>query len=257
MHTHTLSLTHIHSLTHTHFLFQFRHTQRAEGNYCAGGDLCQTHTHTHAHTHTFTLTRTHSHTFSLTHTHSLSSTHTLSLSLSLQHTHSLSQSRHTQRTKGHNFTWGTVRPQEDWIWRLVREYHGTQTGTSCVHVSLGYISIGSWIHGTVWSQEDWIWRAWFVNIMQLKQVHRVYMMYPCISSMYIYICRYTYIYTHVYHQCIYIYRYTYIYTHVYHPARLQLSSGQTRRVTHMNESCHTHDWVRSHTWMSHVTHINE
>ena len=28
-------------------------------------------------------------------------------------------------------------------------------------------------------------------------------------------------------------------------------------VTHMNESCHTHEWVMSHTWMSHVTHINE
>ena len=36
-------------------------------------------------------------------------------------------------------------------------------------------------------------------------------------------------------------------------------------VTHMNESCHTHEWVMSHTyewvmshmWMSHVTHMNE
>jgi len=28
-------------------------------------------------------------------------------------------------------------------------------------------------------------------------------------------------------------------------------------VTHMNESCHTHEQVRSHTWMSHITHINE
>jgi len=24
-------------------------------------------------------------------------------------------------------------------------------------------------------------------------------------------------------------------------------------VTHMNESCHTYEWVMSHTWMSHVT----
>ena len=28
-------------------------------------------------------------------------------------------------------------------------------------------------------------------------------------------------------------------------------------VTHMNESCHTHEWVVSHTWMSRATHMNE
>ena len=28
-------------------------------------------------------------------------------------------------------------------------------------------------------------------------------------------------------------------------------------VTHMNESCHTCEWVMSHIWMSHVTHVNE
>jgi len=26
-------------------------------------------------------------------------------------------------------------------------------------------------------------------------------------------------------------------------------------VTHMNESCHTYEWVMSHIWMSHVTHM--
>ena len=30
-----------------------------------------------------------------------------------------------------------------------------------------------------------------------------------------------------------------------------------RHVTHMNESCHTHEWVLSHVWMSHVTHLNK
>ena len=29
------------------------------------------------------------------------------------------------------------------------------------------------------------------------------------------------------------------------------------RVTHVNESCHTREWVVSHTWMSHLTHVNE
>jgi len=29
------------------------------------------------------------------------------------------------------------------------------------------------------------------------------------------------------------------------------------RGTHMNESCHTYEWVMSHIWMSHVTHMNE
>jgi len=28
-------------------------------------------------------------------------------------------------------------------------------------------------------------------------------------------------------------------------------------VAHMNESCRTHEWVMSHIWMSHVAHINE
>ena len=32
---------------------------------------------------------------------------------------------------------------------------------------------------------------------------------------------------------------------------------QMSLVTHMNESCHTHEWVISHIWMSHVTHMNE
>jgi len=30
----------------------------------------------------------------------------------------------------------------------------------------------------------------------------------------------------------------------------------TRLVTHMNESCHTYEWVMSHIWMSHVAHMN-
>jgi len=30
-----------------------------------------------------------------------------------------------------------------------------------------------------------------------------------------------------------------------------------RHVTHMNESCHTYEWVKSHIWMSHVTRMNE
>ena len=28
-------------------------------------------------------------------------------------------------------------------------------------------------------------------------------------------------------------------------------------VTHMNESCHTYEWVTSYIWMSHVTNMNE
>ena len=28
-------------------------------------------------------------------------------------------------------------------------------------------------------------------------------------------------------------------------------------VTHMNESCHTYEWVMSHIWMRHVIHMNE
>ena len=28
-------------------------------------------------------------------------------------------------------------------------------------------------------------------------------------------------------------------------------------VTHVNEACHTYEWVMWHIWMSHVTHVNE
>jgi len=28
-------------------------------------------------------------------------------------------------------------------------------------------------------------------------------------------------------------------------------------VTHMNQSCHTHEFVMPHTWISHVTHMNQ
>jgi len=27
-----------------------------------------------------------------------------------------------------------------------------------------------------------------------------------------------------------------------------------RHITHVDESCHTHEWVMTHMWMSHVTH---
>ena len=36
----------------------------------------------------------------------------------------------------------------------------------------------------------------------------------------------------------------------------QVSFGMSH-VTHMNESCHTYEWVVSHIWMRHVTNTNE
>jgi len=33
--------------------------------------------------------------------------------------------------------------------------------------------------------------------------------------------------------------------------------SKARDLTHMNESCHTYEWVTSHIWMSHVPHMNE
>jgi len=40
--------------------------------------------------------------------------------------------------------------------------------------------------------------------------------------------------------------------HVVHVSYMWMS-----HFTHMNESCHTYEWVMSHIWMSHVTHMNE
>jgi len=36
-----------------------------------------------------------------------------------------------------------------------------------------------------------------------------------------------------------------------------LASLWMSHVTHVNESCHTCEWVMSHMWMSHVTRVNE
>ena len=36
-----------------------------------------------------------------------------------------------------------------------------------------------------------------------------------------------------------------------------MSHIQMSHVTHTNEPCHTYNWVMSHIWMSHVTHTNE
>ena len=39
--------------------------------------------------------------------------------------------------------------------------------------------------------------------------------------------------------------------------RCEMSHTWTSHVTHMNESCHTYERVMSHIWTSHVTHMNE
>jgi len=36
-----------------------------------------------------------------------------------------------------------------------------------------------------------------------------------------------------------------------------MSHTWMRHVTHMNEACHAHEWGMSRTWMRHVTHMNE
>ena len=46
-------------------------------------------------------------------------------------------------------------------------------------------------------------------------------------------------------------------THTYEHGSRRKRYFSYVRVTHMNESCHTCEWVMSHTiWMSHVTHMN-
>jgi len=58
---------------------------------------------------------------------------------------------------------------------------------------------------------------------------------------------------------------TYLYTsdpgiELKSPARMMGVAGACKKIatvrshiTHMNDSCHTHEWVMSHIWMSHVT----
>ena len=38
---------------------------------------------------------------------------------------------------------------------------------------------------------------------------------------------------------------------------LPLRAWTYRWISDMNESCHAHEWVTSHLWISHITHINE
>ena len=91
--------------------------------------------------------------------------------------------------------------------------------------------------------------------------------------MYIYICMYVYMYSYIY---IYIYTYIYLYTYIYIYMCVYLRTSKWRElvwgwvlvlppvtshtwmshVTHMNEWCHTYEWVESHIWMSHVKQIN-
>ena len=48
-----------------------------------------------------------------------------------------------------------------------------------------------------------------------------------------------------------------VFVWVGHAAYQWAMSLRMSHVTHMNESCHTHEWVMSHTWMSHVRYTNE
>jgi len=56
--------------------------------------------------------------------------------------------------------------------------------------------------------------------------------------------------SHVLYTCIYVNEsrntYEWVKSHIW-----------MSQVTHMDESCHTYGWVMSHMWMSHVTHVNE
>ena len=80
---------------------------------------------------------------------------------------------------------------------------------------------------------------------------------------------YTYIYIYIYMcvcVCVYIYIYlvyTWRETGLYHlphipPSKRAKSYLRMSRVTTiLNESCHPHEQVVSHIWMSHVTHMNK
>ena len=48
-----------------------------------------------------------------------------------------------------------------------------------------------------------------------------------------------------------------IYLHMIRTYVLHSSHTLMSHVTHMNESCHTYQWVMSHISTSHVTHMNE
>ena len=43
---------------------------------------------------------------------------------------------------------------------------------------------------------------------------------------------------------------------IHHPP-CNMSHIQVSHITHINESCHTYDWVMSHTWISHTLHNYE
>ena len=91
-------------------------------------------------------------------------------------------------------------------------------------------------------------------------------------SIYRYLYVYIYIYIHM-NVCIwmslyrYLYVYIYIYIHMYVCIWMSIYRHSARgeapyvcRALHLyidlDVSCHTHEWVMSHIWMSHVTHTN-
>jgi len=88
------------------------------------------------------------------------------------------------------------------------------------------------------------------------------------THVYIRVCMYTYIYTYAF-VCIYTYVHTHNYTHPgptlyawcwstlnsYATWLIQMSTLNSR-VTCLNVSCRSSEWVMSHIWMSRTSHMN-
>jgi len=98
------------------------------------------------------------------------------------------------------------------------------------------------------------------HFTHMNQLHDTYIH----LFIYIYIDLHIYIYMYTY-ICIYISMYIYLYMSMYiHMNQIKIRVPQRvmshiwmRHLTHMQESCHTCEWVTSHMSRSNVTYMNE
>jgi len=112
--------------------------------------------------------------------------------------------------------------------------------------------VGCWrIYSSLWIFPIYTYVFNFILMSHMGMSHITHMnqschMYECVMS-----------HTDQNVGCLYISARTHTHARTHTNKRIYMLHIWMRRVTHMDESCHTYRWVISHVWMSHVTHTNE
>jgi len=134
---------------------------------------------------------------------------------------------------------------------------------TCIHVYTYihiYICIYIYTYIHIYSIHTYIYVYTYIHI------YCIYMFYICTQY-----TQHTYIQYSYVHECVHVYMYTYKHYQQQLPSKRAspptaptlalcewvMSHTWMSHVTHVNESCRTCKWVMSHTWMSHVIFANQ